>query len=407
MGHGETVMKKIVLRASALTMSGYGVHARQIAKWLLEAEKAGKCTVTAQLLSWGDTPWVIDSSRFDGLIGELMKRSQPCENPDISVQLQLPNEWDPKLAEFNIGVTAAVETDKCNPSWIENCNMMDLIIVPSEHAKLSLERSGTLTCPIMVIPESFPDCFSDLEPAADIGLKFDTSFNFLVFGQITGNNPENDRKNIFYTIKWFCETFKDKKDVGLIIKTNHGRNTRIDRNICTQMLNTVLKEVRKGAAGPPVYLVHGDMLDHEVHALLTHPSVKAMINLTRGEGFGLPMLEAAAVGLPVIATNWSAHTEFLNLGKWIQIDYNLAPVHESRIDDRIFMKGTRWAAPVEANFKQRVRKFYESSSIPKEWALELRETILKTHSHKSIAAKYDEALEQVFTTLEATRKASL
>jgi len=383
-----------MLRASAITMSGYGVHARQIARWLVDKDKAGECKLYIHLLNWGDTPWILDKTRSNGLIGEIMSRAtEPKEKCDVSIQLQLPNEWEPSLAKFNVGVTAAVETDKCNPNWVGCCNSMDLIIVPSEHTKLTLKNTGNITTPILVIPESYPDCFASNE-TVDLNMKLETTFNFLVFGQITGNNPENDRKNIFYTIKWLCETFKDNPDVGIVLKTNHGRNTRVDRNIVSNMLKQLLGEVRKGS-GPPVYLVHGDLKDEEVISLLKEPSMKAMVNLTRGEGFGLPLLEAAVAGLPIIATNWSAHTEFLNQGKWIQIDYSMIPIHDSRIDDQIFMKGSRWAAPSEDSFKKRVKKFYENSSTPLQWARDLKESLLKTHSHEAIAKHYDEALKGI------------
>lgn len=389
-------MKTVLLRASAITMSGYGVHARQIARWLLDKEKAGTCKLFIQLLNWGDTPWILDKTRSNGLIGEIMGHAgDPGQQCDVSIQLQLPNEWDAKLARFNVGVTAAVETDKCNPEWIACCNAMNLIIVPSEHTKLTLKNTGVITTPIIVIPESFPDCFTS-EIVEPFEAKFETPFNFLVFGQITGNNPENDRKNIFYTIKWLCETFKDSKDVGIIIKTNHGRNTRVDRNVVANMIGQLLGEVRRGSKSPPVYLVHGDLKDEEVLSLLKDPTVKAMVNLTRGEGFGLPLLEAAVAGLPVIATNWSAHTEFLNQGKWVQIDYSMAPIHDTRVDEKIFMKGSRWAQPSEDNFKRRVKKFYESPSTPLQWARDLSASLTKTHSHDAISAKYDEALREIF-----------
>jgi hypothetical protein len=66
------------------------------------------------------TPWMINPDMEDGLIGEIMKRTAPInEKFDVSVQLQLPNEWDPSLAKVNIGLSAFVETDKCNPQWLD------------------------------------------------------------------------------------------------------------------------------------------------------------------------------------------------------------------------------------------------------------------------------------------------
>mgnify|MGYP000595245619 CR=1 FL=1 len=63
---------------------------------------------------------------------------------------------------------------------------------------------------------------------------------------------------------------------------------------------------------PNVYLLHGEFNDSEINELYNHPKVKAMVSLTKGEGFGRPLLEAAVTGKPVITTNWSGHTDFLN-----------------------------------------------------------------------------------------------
>ncbi|NBO24810.1 MAG: hypothetical protein EBU93_06210, partial [Chlamydiae bacterium] len=66
------------------------------------------------------------------------------------------------------------------------------------------------------------------------------------FGQITGNNPYNDRKNTFFALKWLCETFKNDQNVGIVIKTNAGRNTKFDKGIVNNLLRGVLAECRKG-----------------------------------------------------------------------------------------------------------------------------------------------------------------
>ena len=335
-------MKNVLLRGPFLTNSGYGVHARQIARWAISKKD---WNVKVQTLPWGITPWLIDRHLEDGLVGQIMDRTgiQSDFIFDLSIQVQLPNEWDDRFARKNIGITAAVETDRCNPAWIDKCNKMSVVVVPSKHAKLSLENTsaGRLKTPVIVVPESFHDEINQDIPALNID--FSTKFNFLVFGQLTGNNPENDRKNLFYTLKWMFEEFKDDEDVGII----------------------------------------------------RHPSVKALVSLTRGEGYGLPLLEAAAASLPVIATGWSGYTDFLREGDYISVDYTLGPIHKSRVDGGIFMDGSRWAHPDEKDAKKKLRKFYQKSTMPHHRAQEVAKRIRHDLSFDAISALYDVALHEL------------
>jgi len=388
-------MKKVVFRGPALTQSGYGVHSRQVAKWLLSRKDID---VKFLLTPWGDTPWILDKTKCDGLIEQIMSRTASHANGyDVSIQLQLPNEWDNNLAKTNIGVTASVETDLANPEWVHSCNKMSCIVLPSTHALKSLENSGQLSVESHVIPESFTEEITKVNDEIDLS-EIKTSFNFLVFGQMTGNNPYNDRKNLLFTIKWLCETFSKDDDVGIIIKTNAGRNTKIDRNIVVKNLEALLREVRK-SINPKVYLLHGEMSDPHVSSLYKNPKVKALISLTRGEGYGLPILEAAASGLPVIATNWSGHLDFMKHTKFIGINYDLVQVHASRIDNKIFMNNSKWAEPLEDDFKKKIIKFKNSSSLPKEWAIEGSKKIIELYNHDSVSKIYDEKLSKYLVSV--------
>ena len=381
----------ICVRGPLLSISGYGNHTRQVYRWL--SEKTNH-KLTTQILPWGITPWHINPDNEGGLIGKIMSEStniDGSERFDLSFQVQLPNEWDPNIARFNVGVTAAVETDKCNPHWIQCCNQMNLIVVPSNHTKNVLESSGTLTTPIVVVAESFPDSFLQDEISELALPNVKTGFNFLMFGQITGGNAFSDRKNTFFTLKWLLEEFNGDPDVGVIIKTNNGRNTTIDRKMVRDTLRKVRSEINSDV---PVYLLHGAMTDEEIAGLYKNQKVKALVSATRGEGYGLPLLEAAAAGTPVIATNWSGHLDFLNNGKWLKLDYKLQDVHQSKIDGQIFVENSKWAEVDEADFKKKVRKFRKRPEKPQAWAAELAEKIKQGYSFESVASAWQEAIQE-------------
>jgi hypothetical protein len=67
-------------------------------------------------------------------------------------------------------------------------------------------------------------------------------------------------------------------------------------------------------------------------------------------------------------------------------------VHESRIDDNIFMRGSRWAEVSEADFKKKVKKFRQSPDVPKQWAQELRTKLLTSNSQAVINTFWDRTL---------------
>ena len=386
-------MKNVLVRGPLLNSAGYGVHARQVFSYL---NQRGDCKIDAQVTPWGICTFYVNENYENGLIKEIINASRPSsKTPDISFQIQLPNEWDPNLAPFNVGITAGVETDRCSKEWVDCINRMDLVIVPSKFTKSTFERSGDIKTKICVVPEYIlPEIIEQkLEP---MKLDVQTSFNFLMFGLITGQNAETDRKNTFYGIKWFCETFKDDPDVGIVIKTSLGRMSAIDRDNTTKLLKKVIDEVRRGPY-PRFYLSHGMMTNDEVSSFYRSPNLNALVSFTRGEGYGLPILEAAASGLPVMATKWSGHMDFMSKIRFSSFDYDLVDVHHSKIDNSVFVAGSKWAHPKESDVVRRLKKIKSSYKVPKEWAESGKNVLCKELDNASVYEIYDSFLGDILT----------
>jgi glycosyltransferase involved in cell wall biosynthesis len=376
--------KSVVLRAPLLSNSGYGTHARQIFRWL----ETKDVEIVSDILNWGATSWFLNHDAEKGLIGRIIASArQPTKTPDLMVSLQLPNEWQRLPGAVCVGMSAVVETDRCNPEWVKSCDQMDRVIVPSTFCKGLISESKT---DIRVVPEAFHD---DIVNAPPLDLpQVKTKKNFLLVGQLSGMKPELDRKNIFYTVKWFCEEFKDTPDVGLIIKTNLGTNSTFNKNNLRNIFTNLINEVRRGGKTPPVYLINGEMTTAEIASLYRSPKVTGLLSLTRGEGYGLPILEAAASDLPVICTGWSGHLDFMGRGKFISVEHDLVDVPGEKVDNQIFVPGSKWAMAREADAKKKMRKFMNSPEMPKKWAADLGKLLRDEYSSEAVFRSYDREL---------------
>ena len=357
------------------TYSGYGARSRDLVKAIIELDKYDVKILPQR---WGNTPWNFIKDNFDKwgfLNSHLLPISQPLsQRPDIWAQVTVPNEFQP-VGKYNIGFTAGIETTICSPEWIEGLNRMDLNFVSSEHAKRTFLTSkfekkdqrtnqtvGMIETkkPIEVLFEG-----ADLETFFPKKSEFDLDqieeqFAYLFIGHWMPGNLGEDRKNVGLLVKSFFETFKNKKkSPALILKCSGAGASYMDRNLILDKIDQVRGTIKDAKSLPNIYLIHGEFTDKEVNELYNHKKVKAMVSLTKGEGFGRPLLEFSLTKKPIITTNWSGHTDFLNPEFTTLVNGQLTNVHESAANDML-LKESQWFSPNHAEFSYYLRDMFEN-----------------------------------------------
>jgi glycosyltransferase involved in cell wall biosynthesis len=389
--------QKIVVRGPVLSQSGYGEQARFALRCLRSREDIFDIYVIPT--NWGQTGWVSEANEerawTDKRIAQTHIFTQQGGKFDMSLQVTIPNEWE-KLAPINIGYTAGIETTKVAPVWLQKANAMDRIIVVSNHSKDVFESSNYqgknnqtgevvhLTCQTPITAVNYPVRHFEKEK---LNLKLDYDFNYLAISQW------GPRKNFDNLVKWFLEENFDQ-EVGLVLKTSVKNNSIIDREHTGSRLKSLLRNFGGENCKCKVYLVHGDLTPEEMNGLYQHPKIKALVSTAHGEGFGLPLFEAAYNGLPVIVSGWSGHCDFLYMpdkkrkeGKkkpmFASVEYDLQNVQKQAVWDNVIQADSQWAFPREASFKRRLREVRSEYSRFKRNATKLKKHLVENFTEEN------------------------
>tara|TARA_B110000240_G_scaffold146416_1_gene161811 strand:+ start:661 stop:1866 length:1206 start_codon:yes stop_codon:yes gene_type:complete len=322
---------------------------------------------------WGNTPQnqIKHNSEFGKMVfANIITKLD--KTPDIFMQMSVANEFEPK-GNYNIGITAGVETTVIPKEFIDGSNKMDLVIVPSTFTQKVMLQTAyqekntqtgeivseyRITKPVEVLFEGV-DLERYLPSDSNVDIlegKLDTDFNFLYVGHWLKGSIGQDRKDIGMVIKTFATVFKNipkDKRPGLILKTSHAGFSVIDRETTREKIEAITNVF--GDDLPTIYLLHGDLEDSEMSELYNHPKVKAMVSFTKGEGYGRPLAEFALTGKPIMVSGWSGHVDFLPKEHTVFLQGDLTNVHESAAD-KFLLKEAKWFT---VNYTDAANKMYK------------------------------------------------
>lgn len=349
----------LVFCGPVATRSGYGEHARDL---LISLFRMNKYNIKVISINWGMTPMNAlnpNNPEHKQILDAIIPGM--TEQPDVWMQCTIPNEFQ-AVGKYNIGVTAGIETDICSGEWIEGCNRMNLVIVPSKHAKDVFINSKyekrdkqtnqpvgqiELTTPIEVLHEGVRlDIYDKSAPIVDTiqnslnEIKED--FAFLFVGHWLKGDFGEDRKDVSALIYTFIEAFGDTENPpALLLKTSGGTFSVTDKSKTIEKIQLIKKMTKKQKL-PNIYLLYGDLTDKEMNSLYNHEKVKAMVSFTKGEGYGRPLAEFITTGKPVLVSGWSGHTDFVNPAFHTYLAGELNPVHPSAVWEGVINTGSSW-----------------------------------------------------------------
>ncbi len=299
-------------------------------------------------------------------------RHRPKDTALVQVVYNQCDAFHKNSGSYRIGFSM-LEVTGIPDDWVQQCNLMDEVWVPS-HFNLETFRNSGVTKPIHVIPLGIdPDYF---HPAIKTR-RFSERFTFLsVF-------EWGERKAPDVLIRAYCAAFSDRDDVLLVLKTD---NRDGDVNVAQQIAALGLPP-----NAPKIVLLYNQELPgYQLGSL--YRAADCFVTATRGEGWGMPILEAMACGLPTIATAWSAQTEFMH-------EEICFPVRAARLIPAIakcpYYAGFEWADPDFEHLVHQLRYVYEHRAAARDVGQRAAAVVAREWSWDRAAAKIIARLEAV------------
>lgn len=256
------------------------------------------------------------------LAAELWSRSFSAGAPDVLIRNTYPPRFDHLRGQLNLSFFFW-EDSLIPADWAARFNASyDGVLAPTRYVETVLRASG-VTIPIAVVPTpvSLPEGFQE-PPAA--GLAKPGSVRFLSVGSAF------PRKGVDVLLRAFGSAFTSRDDVVLVLKTFPNIHNRVAE---------MLAEMRADKpAFPAVVHIDRDVTPAELLAL--YRGADALVHPSRAEGFGLPVVEAMLLGIPVIATSATGLADFCDEQTALVIPHRMSPSRS-----HLAVPGAEWAEP--------------------------------------------------------------
>lgn len=343
--------------------SGYAVSAREM---LLQMDSLGVNVHLAYLLG---TDWM-DTQRDDHRLAAMRRRPKDLNLPQV---LYASGDLFHKNGgKYRIGYTM-LEVDGIPEDWILQANELDEVWVPSTFNKQTFLDSG-LKVPIHVMPLGVNPDFFNMKINAYRPSQRYTFLSIFEWGE---------RKAPEILLKAYHRAFTRQDDVLLLLKV-----INLDPGLNVQ------EEINKLGLpedGPPVAILYNQELPtHQMGSL--YRSADCFVTSTRGEGWGMPIIEAMACGLPVIATDWSAQTDFLtnDVGYPLQVEKMIPAIAKCP-----YYEGFRWPEPDEEHLIHLMQHVYENQEEAAAKGKRASESVLNGWTWRDAAQKIKTRLMEI------------
>ena len=324
-----------------------------------------------------------DLGRLGAKVQDLIKRHHPG---DIQILHMTPQNYNRMrdLKKYNIGY-AAWETDRLPPDWVDLCNGLQEMWVPSTYNKTVFEESG-VKVPIFVMPHPF-----DVE-----GVKEDEEKGNSVVANLSDEDfvfysifQWIERKNPVDLLKAYLTEFKPDEKVAMVLKTYlvNPNNPREAQSI-REMIRDVKKKLYMKHY-PKVLLISSLLSKNQIKTL--HRQGDCYVSLHRCEGFGIPFAEAMLERNPVITTGYGGPTDFMTTQSLV--NHMVTPVYG--MPWKTYTGHMKWAQPDVMDARRLMREMFEDQKKAKEQGQAGFDEITQNLSWEKIGGRMKARLEEI------------
>ena len=366
--------------APFLKRSGYGEEARGFLRGLA----ALGWHVTGRDATNGSASFLtaLDASEHSWLQDALV--ASPVA--PVTVVFHVPGDAvGPVTGAARTIVRTMFETDGLPRSWVEKLNGVDEVWVPSSFNAETFCDAG-VRVPVHVVPGGVDT--SRYRPGL-VPLELPGARGTVFLGVFEWSY----RKAPDVLLRAWAEAFGPNDPVSLVLRCDpfHGA-TRTSTETVERLLARELERLRVSRSDlAPIVLLGSALSQGDMPRLMAAADV--FVGVSRGEGWGRPLLEAMACGLPVIGTRWSGNLEFMTDDNSLLVDVEQLVEADERMEMDCYL-GMRWAEPAVSHLTELLRHAAADSGLRNRLGSRARSDVVERWTWENAAAVADVRLRQ-------------